>query len=463
VALSPIASTSLGYIDVSSTVSQLMTDLNVQAPALNALTSSYTTRISTYGQMQSALATFQSAAESLTVDAFNVYSASASSAGVASAATSSDSATGSHTVQVDQLARAQTLVSAAQASPTAAIGTGDSTVLTIEFGTTEGATFTPNGGQTPQTVTIDGTHNSLHGIASAINDAGIGVSAAVTFDGANYRLTLSGDTGAANSMRIGVAGDAALTGLLGYDPGATQTMTQGTAAQNAQAVVDGVTLSTQSNSLVGVIDGTTLNLTGVGTTTLTVARDTDQITGKAQDFVTAYNGLMSTLNTLAQQDPSVNGSVLYLRNQFSKTLNATQSALAGSAYTSPAELGFATQADGTLALDATKFQHALDASPANVAKIFTNNGQGIADTFAAQAQSQLDEGGWISQAVAGLSASDALVEDRKSALAFSLTGQTQALVNQYVATNRAVARWQQAGALLSAQFPQSGTVVSLFS
>ena len=462
-ALSPIASTSYGYIDVYSTVSQLMADRNVQAPALNALTSSYTTRISTYGQMQSALATFQSAAQSLTGDAFNVYSASASTAGVASAATTSTSVAGSHTVQVDQLARAQTLSSAAQASATAAIGSGASTTLTFEFGITEGTTFTPSAGQTPQTVTLDASHNSLQGIASAINAAEVGVSAAVSFDGANYHLTLSGGTGAASSMRISVAGDAALTGLLSYDPGATQTMTQSAAAQDAHAVVDGVTLSTPTNTLVGTIEGTTLNLTGVGTTTLTVAQDTEQITSKAQDFAKAYNSLMSTLDTLAQQDPSVNGSVLYLRNQFSKTLNATQSALAGSAYTSPAELGFTTQSDGTLAFDATKFQDALASHPANVAKVFTNDGQGIADTFAAQAQSQLDAGGWISQSLSGLSTSDSLVEDRKSALAFSLTGQTQSLVNQYVATNRAVARWQQAGALLSAQFPESGTQVSLFS
>lgn len=461
-ALSPIVSTSLGYIDVFSTVSRLMSDRNVQAPALNALSSSYTTRISTYGKVQSALASFQSAAESLTGDAFNAYSASATTAGVASATTSSSSAAGSYSVQVDQLARAQSLASAGQASATAAIGSGGSTTLTFELGTTEGATFTPNAGQTPETVTIDASHNSLYGIASAINDAEIGVSAAVSFDGADYHLTLSGATGAANSMRISVEGDAALAGFLSYDPAGTQTMTQSAAAQNAQAVVDGVTLSSPTNTLVGVIDGTTLELTGVGTTSVTVALDTEGITSKAEDFVKAYNTLTTALDSLALDDPGAMVSILSLRSQLSKTLNATQSALAGAAYTSPAEVGFDTQADGTLALDATDFQDALDSNLANVAKIFTNDGQGIADKFADLAEAQLADGSWISEAVSGLSTSDAIVEDRKLALAFSLTGQTQSLVSQYTATNLALARWQQAGALLSAQFPESGGLVDLF-
>ncbi len=461
-ALSPIASTSLGYIDVFSTVSRLMADRNVLAPALNAVSSSYTTRISSYGKLQSALATFQSAAQSLTGSAFDVYSVTASTAGVASAATSSTSVAGSHTVQVEQQARAQTLATAGQASAAAAIGSGAATTLSFEFGTTEGATFTPNAGQTPQTVTIDGTHSSLQGIASAVNAAEVGVSAGVSFDGANYHLTLRGGTGAANSMRISVAGDAAIAGLVGYDPGGAHTTTQSTAAQDARALVDGVATSSPTDTLAGAIDGTTLTLTGVGTTTVTVAPDTGQITSKAQDFVKAYNSLTSTLDTMAQENPAVNVSIMYVRNQLSKTLNATQSALAGSTYTSPAQVGFTTQADGTLALDTTRFQHALDSNLANVARIFTNDGQGIADTFAAQAQSQLDDGGWISQALSGLRASTGLIEDRKAALAFSLTGQTQALVNQYTAANLALARWQQAGALLSAEFPESGSLLNLY-
>lgn len=434
---------------------------NIRAPALNALAASYTTSISTYGQLQSALDTFRTAVQPLTGNAFNAYTATSSTAGVASATTSSTSAAGTYAVQVNQLASAQTLVSAGQVSETAVLGSGATTTLTFQFGTTTGATFTPNAGQASPTVTI--TNNSLQGIASAINTADVGVTAGVSFDGTSYHLTVKGNaSGASNSMSISATGDTAVAALVNYAPGGTQTMIQTVAAQDAQVAIDGITTSTPTNTLVGTLPGTTLTVAALGSTNITVAPDVARITGNAGNFVKAYNTLMSTLESLAQRDPSAGTAMMNVRNQLSKTLNSTQGALAGSPYTSLAQVGITTQADGTLALNKTSFQSALSTNLGNVAKIFTNNGQGIADTFVSQVQSQVGSGSWISAAQSSLNAGARSIDNSKSALSFALTTETQRLVDRYANLNLSLARWQQTSSMFSNAPSATGTL-SLFA
>jgi flagellar hook-associated protein 2 len=430
---------------------------NIRAPALNALSTSYTTSISTYGQLQSALGTFRDAAQPLTGNAFNAYTATSSTASVAAATTSSTSTVGTYAVQVNQLASAQALSSAGQASETAAIGSGATTTLTFQFGTTTGATFTPNAGQVSPTVTI--TNNSLQGIASAINTADVGVTAGVNFDGTSYHLTVKGNaSGASNSMSISATGDAAVAALVNYAPGGTQTMIQTVAAQDAQVAIDGITTSTPTNMLVGTLPGTTLTVAALGSTNITVAPDVARITGNAGNFVKAYNTLMSTLESLAQNDPSAGTAMMNVRNQLSKTLNSTQGALAGSPYTSPAQVGITTQADGTLALNKTSLQSALSTNLGNVAKIFTNNGQGIADTFVSQVQSQVGSGSWISAAQSSLNAGARSIDNSKSALSFALTTETQRLIDRYTNLNLSLARWQQTSSMFSNAPSATGTL-----
>lgn len=459
--MNPISLSSFGYVDVLSTVSQIMGARNTQAPALNATTSNYQASISTYAQLKSAFSAFQAAVQPMTGNGFNLYKANSSIAGVASATTSTTSAIGTYGVQVNQLATSQTLVSAGQVNATTAIGSGATTTLTFQFGTTAGATFTPNAGQVSKTVTIT-NNNSLQGIASAINAANVGVTAGVNFNGTTYSLTVQGNaTGASNSMSIGVTGDVTLQNLLNNVPGGMQNMTQSAAAQNALVSVNGVASTTPTNTLVGAIPGTTLTVAALGTTNMTVAPDVAQITSNATNFVKAYNTLVSTLGSLAKSDPSAGVDLMKIRNQMSRTLNSTQGALAGSPYTAIAQVGITTQANGTLALNTATFQSALGASLGNVAKIFTNNGSGIADTFVSQANSLVGGRGLISAKLSGLNASVRSIGNKRIALSSALTNQTQGFVNQYTNLNLSLARWQQNGSLFSGA-PSTSGLLNLF-
>lgn len=93
--------------------------------------------------------------------------------------------------------------------------------------------FTQDGTQATGSVVIDSTNNSLQGMyADAINNAGLGVTASIVSDGSDkpYHLVLSSTkTGANSAMKISLSGsdgqpaDSALSNLLSYDAGATQT------------------------------------------------------------------------------------------------------------------------------------------------------------------------------------------------------------------------------------------------
>ena len=74
-------------------------------------------------------------------------------------------------------------------------------------------------------------------------------------------------------------------------------MTLAQAAANAQATINGIAVSSATNSLDGVIDGITFNLGKVTTqpVTVNITRNTDAIKTKVAAFVSAYNDLNSFL------------------------------------------------------------------------------------------------------------------------------------------------------------------------
>ncbi len=148
----------------------------------------------------------------------------------------------------------------------------------------------------------------------AINDANAGVTASIINDGSGNRLVIaSKDSGLANALKITVADDdlanadnAGLSQLV-YDAssGGTTNLSQTVAAQNATAVIDGISISKASNTISDAIEGVTLTLLKANTpsaTTLSVSRDTAGIQASVQTFVKAYNDLNKTITDLSKYD-----------------------------------------------------------------------------------------------------------------------------------------------------------------
>lgn len=378
-------------IDVAGIVSSLMAVERQPITRLNKQIDSYNAKISALGTVQSALASFQSAAQGLNSLTFNTFAANSSNSAVVSATASSVAKAGNYSLVVSQLAQAQSLVAVGQTTTTTAIGSGAPTTLTFDFGsisggslsngTYTGASFASNG-NTPKSITIDSSNNTLGGIRDAINAANLGVTASIINDGSAtpYRLIMtSNTTGQANSMKISVSGDAALSSLLSQDPAGTQNLSQTSAALNANFTVNGVAISKASNTIGDVVPGVTLNLSGTSASavTLSVAPNTSAVSTAINGFVKAYNSAVQSIQSQTSYDATTKTAGTL---QGDVTLSIVQSQLAAmlttnlgnnpNGYSNLTQIGIGFQKDGTLAVDSAKLNTALNTNYQSVANLF---------------------------------------------------------------------------------------------
>jgi flagellar hook-associated protein 2 len=399
-----VAISSLGIgsnLDINGIITGLMQIESQPLTVLATREASYQAKLTAYGSLKGALSTFQTAISGLTsASKFQTIKATSSNTDAVTASASSIASAGSYSLNVSQIAQTQSLVAAGQSSITTAIGAGTSTTITFDFGeisggtltaydavagtggTYSGASFTSNGNGT-KSITIDSSNNSLSGIRDAINSAGMGVTASIVNDGgaSPYRLVLTSNSqGESNSMKISVSGDATLSSLLAHDPTATQNLQETVAAQNTELTVNGVFVSQPGSSLTDVIKGVTLNVLETGTSKITVAQDTSGINTSVNGFITAYNELNTTLKGLTSYDPSTKTAAILQGDSAARSIQSQIRSLLGSslagagAYTSLSQIGISFQANGSLALDSTKFQNALSSNAKDVAAVFASIG-----------------------------------------------------------------------------------------
>lgn len=373
-------------LDVTGMVSQLMAAEQAPLNAINTKQNTYSAQLSAYGTVKSALANLQGTLKNLNdAGKMQAVTATPSDASVLSASGGAGAVPGTYVIEVTQLAQAQKLVTTGQASDTTAIGSG---VLTFDFGSTSGSSFTGNG-QPSKSVTI-GSNDSLAGIRDAINAANIGISATIVNDGSGtpYRLALANaQTGAANSMKItvtDVVGSTGLSTLLTHDPAGSQQLTQTMAAQNATLTVDGIPISKASNSVSDVVQGVTLTLKKTNTaspTALTVARDTASVKNSVQAFVNGYNAMSQTLKNLSSYDLTTKKGAVLNGDSLVRSIKSQLRSIAtgvvangSGGLTRLNQIGVTMQTDGTLALDATQLQTAIDTQFDKLPALFAATG-----------------------------------------------------------------------------------------
>jgi len=463
--------------DVTTLVSQLMAVERVPIDKLNTKISDTEAKISSLGTLSSLVSSFQTATQNLD-SGLQKLAASPSDPNTLSATAGSTAVPGSYTVNVSQLAQSQNLVAAGQTSSTAAIGSGAATTVTIELGTIDpntagggtlingiysGATFTPGGGSV--SLTIDSSNNTLEGIRDAINASAAGVTATIVNDGSGtpYRLALSStDSGVNNSIKISTSGgDAAIDNLLGYDPAGTQNLTQTLAAQNASLTVNGIAITSASNTVSEAIQGVTLTLknTTATPTSLTVTRDTAAITSAATAFVDAYNALAGQIKSRsAYGTDSATAGVLAgdstLRLMQSQLNGIFATSATGGTLTLLAQVGIAFQAGGVLALDSSKLTSAIAADFSDVTNLFSS-ATGFATRLKAWSTSTLSAGGLID---ARTQSFNAYIDDRSEEvdrLELRMAALEKKFTLEYTSLNLLLARMNTTSTFLTQQLSGS--------
>jgi flagellar hook-associated protein 2 len=356
------------------------------------------------------------------------------------------------------LAQSQNLVAAGQVSTSATIGNGTATTVTFDFGSTSGATFTPNG-VGAKSITIDSTNNTLQGISDAINAAGMGVTASIVNDGSGtpYRLALtSNNSGISNSMKITTAGgDGTIGALLTYDPTtATQNLTQTVAPQNAAFTVNGISVNKSSNSVSDAIPGVTLTLKNLTTTpaTLTVARDTTAVSTAVSTFVSAYNDLFTSMkNSTAYKSGSALAGDSTLRDLEAQMRDIAATAAGSGTLTNLFQVGISFNATGSMQLDSAQLNSAMATNFSDVANLF-NSTTGFGTRFNQWATSTLAFDGAFTNHTTTINKRISDIGDQVATLETRMTALQRQYTSQYTALDVALTSMNSTSNYLTQQF-----------
>ncbi|MEA3465268.1 MAG: flagellar filament capping protein FliD [Thermodesulfobacteriota bacterium] len=312
-------------------------------------------------------------------------------------ASSDGAASGSYDVAVSQLAQVQKTVSGGLSSQTdAVLGSG-----TFSVG--------------DETITIDDSNNSLIGLAESINalSESTGVQATIINDGRDanaYHLVLTGEDATISFATSSNLEDAGGTPI-------NLNLTETRSAQQAVAIVDGIRVESDSNTLTGVIAGVTLHLgdvsstsytgtpeTGVeplnwadppvyDTTLMTVEPGTDTLKEKLDTFVSSYNEVMNwisagyaefgataptaqeiedgaedLLSDVVRGDSTVNGVKRQLQSLLSSVVD-------GGSMQVLSQLGISTQKDGSIDLNEATLDTALETDFDGVVGLLAGRGE----------------------------------------------------------------------------------------
>jgi flagellar hook-associated protein 2 len=248
------------------------------------------------------------------------------------------------------------------------------------------ASFSQDATLPSASIVIDSTNNTLEGIRDAINKANAGVTATIVSDGsANpYHLVLTSNaTGLNSSMKISLSGtdsepaDSALAELLGYDPAGDQKMLQTAAAQDTKLSVNGIAVTSHSNNVGEAIQGVTLTVNKIGSSTLSISKNASSLRENINGFVKAYNDLSGALKKLTAYDPDTkaagplqgDATTNSIQTQLRRMLSNPITGLTGS-LTNLSQIGISFDKDGTLSLDASKLSTAIDQNFSDIGALF---------------------------------------------------------------------------------------------
>ncbi len=331
--------------------------------------------LSNLSSISSLLAKLKTASDALDTTA-EVGSYKASSSSTAIVASASGLATpGSYSITVDKLAKEQRTYSNTFASSTDPLAQAGTLTLAVGAGT-------------PTDISIL-AGDKLDDVLGKINSSGLRVTASAFFDGTSYRIQLRGlDTGVSNALSITETGT-----TFGFGVPANTTQ----AAQDAQIKLDGFTVTSKTNQITGAIRGVTLALTAETTSAATVAVESDSpaLQTKLKSLVDSYNAVVNKVKETAggggvkARDALLAGDST-LRSLTGRVSQALQTVVTGSSqYTTLGSIGLALDRSGKLSLDSTKFDKALAADAAGVAKILagTDTAGGVMDAVSSTVDS----------------------------------------------------------------------------
>jgi flagellar hook-associated protein 2 len=451
VSLSPSTILSGQGIDVSSVVSQIIGEQDGQLTVWQGQQSTFATQDGLLEGEANNLTNLQTAIAALAdpTGALTAQAVTSSDSGVVTATAQNTAIAGTHQIVVTSLATTGSLY-------TNPIAAGPNTSFLSSGQTTGDIQLQVGGGSNPafDIPITQGSNDTLTTLAAYINTQSTAnnwaVTASVVSDSSGSRLSLqSQNSGSTGALSITANSNTTLT----FDT------PQGGA--NANLTIDGVPFTSSTNTVTGAIQGVTLSLSGLSAGSppsevvqLTVAPDQNQITNAVNNFVSAYNTVVSTINSQYVVDPTGATpappleSDISLRSLQSSILTDSSYALGGnSGLVNLAALGINQNDDGTLTVGSNAsgqtFAQVLAANPSAVQSFFQNSsGTGFANNFNADLTNLTNPTtGPLNIDLSQNQAEDADLTTTIANFQAQLATETTALTSQYDAVNASLQQY----------------------
>ncbi|MEM6908839.1 MAG: flagellar filament capping protein FliD [Pseudomonadota bacterium] len=374
---------------------------------------------------------------------------------------------GTYSLEVSQLAQSQTLVSRSYGTGSDLVGEG---TLTIRFGTVSGASFTEDTTQTALDIAVDAS-DTLDSLAGKINSASGGSLEAYVAQGTSgAQLVVKGAEGDVNGFVLEGNSSALLAtatpgdlSYLSWNPASDAGELRQT-AQDAVFELDTVEIRSASNTVTGLPEGMTLELTGTNVgapATISFANDPSAITSVMTDFVAALNDLAQLINVDANAQGGTLGNDPGAR-ELKRDLGRLTSdiVMPNAAPDEPntlGDLGLSINADGTFRLNTERLNETLSDSPEGTAAMFTTGIFGVFATIdnLARDNTSISDPGSLGGSVARYEDQIESNEERLADIAAQQDRLRERLVRDLVAAETRISSSQSTLSFLRQQFDNS--------
>lgn len=354
-------------IDVNSAVNAAVSAASTPEQTWESQLSTLQSQASALNQLQTNVTSLDNDMQSLNsvTGPLSARTVTSSNSSIVSASAASGTTTGNHVVQVNNLAATASWTSGTFASGSTALPAGSFTITTSS-GTTS--------------ITTDGSQ-TLSDVASQINGDNLGLTASVITDASGSRLAIVANTsGSAANFSINPSGS---TGF-----GFTQAVT----GINASITVDGIAISSASNTVTGIIPGLTLNLLSADPgayVSLGVGPDTAQAAAAVNQFVSDYNTVMQAINAQFAVTGSSEGvlatdpNLRNLQSDLEGVMSYVNKPSSGTTSVSNlSSLGITVNSNGTLSVNSATLNSALSNNFSDVQTFFQGSAlNGFANTM----------------------------------------------------------------------------------
>lgn len=324
-----------------------------------------TIQLSAVGTVKSALETYRAAIAKLNnVSAFNGLAATSSEEKNVKVTLGDAASSGKYVVVVQDLATSSKVTSKMIEGGASGVANASDEAQTLTI-TQSGKSYDV---LVPGGATLQEVRESINTQLSAQ-----GISANVLSDSNGARLVIG-------SNNSGVGTDITLSG----NSELAQGFDQGPAAQNAKYTIDGIAMESTSNKVTSAISGVTLDLVAKDQDkpiTITVESNTATLKTSVQSFVTAYNALMTSINSQTKVNATgdaatTTAGALTGDASMRQLVASLRSELVNSSGTSAmsglSQMGITTdQKTGLLTLEDKEWDKAAAKGAGDIAKLFT--------------------------------------------------------------------------------------------